>query len=200
MTSALAMAAANSESDMVLYNAQSQSIVARKSPFPGSVSHSYTAGKEISFLQSPNFTLSLPEASLSHQSFMDSNTALNNCGSQKMFSEWLHRDNSVDSNCALSLLSSTPTVSSKETGASHHMVPSNSSEAQRAQSLVPGGLNYYSGLGMVGEPLMTSALVSDDSENTANLHCQEMFRIRPDGSSSSGRPHCNSRRVNHIPP
>lgn len=196
MNSALAMAgAAKSESNVVLYNSHSQLSGRRKSPFPGSLDHSCAAGKEFSFLQIPNCTL--PEASSVTQSIMDSNSALKNRdNSQRMFSNnWLYRD-SVDSNCALSLLSSTTTDTTKEIGLSH-MVQSNSSASHRAQSLTLANL-HYSGLGMVSEPVVTSALVTDGSVN-GSFHCLEMFRNGPEGSSSGG-PHHTSPRGSRIPP
>ncbi|PON54964.1 SBP-box transcription factor [Trema orientale] len=195
MNSALAMAgAAKSESDVVLDKIHSQFSVTRENPFPGSLNHSYTGGKEISFLQSPSCTL--PEASSVSQSFMDSSSSLNNCGNgQRIFTNnWLYRD-TVDSNCALSLLSSTPT-DTKEIGLSH-MVQPNSSTSRRAQSLIQASL-HYCGLGMVSEPEVKPALFTDGSVN-GSFHCQEMFRIRPEGSSSGG-PHHNSPRGSRIPP
>ncbi|KAL5552637.1 hypothetical protein UlMin_040038 [Ulmus minor] len=138
----------------------------RKDQFPGSISLPYNAGKEFPFLQgTSSCTISLP-SSLS-QSLVDSNSPMDN---------WLYGDDNVDSNCALSLLSSTPTYR-KEIGL-NHMVNSNSI-LHRPQPSAPS--LHYNAFGMAGEPLLTSVSVSDASE---------MCQNRPDGSSSIRPRHC----------
>ncbi|EXB40314.1 Squamosa promoter-binding-like protein 16 [Morus notabilis] len=198
MSAALAIAgAAKSESDMALYSSHTQSSGTRKNhPFTGSLSHSYSGAKELSFLQGSS--CSLPLAAMS-QPLVDSNPALNNSSghSQKIYSQWLYRDNDNDeSNCALSLLSSTPTDTCKEICLSNMVQQSNSAATRRAQHSIPS--LHYRGLGMVSEPLVPSALALDYSASD-DLHCQQMFRIWPDGSSSRGHHH-TSPRGSHIPP
>lgn len=194
---ALAMAgAAKPEYDMVLYNSYSQSSGTRKNDsFTGSLSRSFSGAKELSFLQGSS--CSLPQAVIS-QPHLDSNPASgSSCGhSQKMYSEWLYRDkDDIESNCALSLLSTTPTDTCKEIGFGHMVQQSNSDSTRLAQPLIPSF--HHGGIGMVGEPLVTSALASDGSES-GNLRCQQMFLIRPDESSS--RSHRHSSPGSHIPP
>ena len=186
--------AAKSESDVVLDKSHSRLSGTRNDSFPRSLNHSYTSGREFSFLQSLSCTL--PETSSVSQSLIDSNSALNDCGnSQRLFSNnWLYQD-SVDSKCALSLLSSTRT-DTKEICLSHMMQP-NSSTSRQSQLLIPASL-HYSGLGMASEPVVKTALVTDGSVN-GSFHCQDMFRIKPQGSSSGG-PHHNSPYGSRIPP
>ncbi|XP_062110780.1 squamosa promoter-binding-like protein 16 [Humulus lupulus] len=209
VSSALAMAAAAT--------AKPEFSDIRKNPFTGSLNQSYSSsggggGKEFSFLQSPSCTLS--EASSVTQSLMDSNPAFNNCGnSQRFFSNnWLYRD-SVDSSCALSLLSSSTPTGTKETGLSHmvqQQQPNSSTGGRGQQPLFPPASLHYSGLGMVvsDQPVVavTSAMVTATTGgDNDNFHCQEMFRIKPEGSSSGGHHHYHhhqysSLRGNRIPP
>ncbi|KAF4390550.1 hypothetical protein F8388_006047 [Cannabis sativa] len=137
-------------------------------------------------------------------SLMDSNSALNNCANSHRFfsnNNWLHRD-SVDSSCALSLLSSTTPTDTKEIGLNHMLQhqhqhqhqqqqPNSSSSPSPAsgraqQPLFPTESLHYSGLGMVmsDQPVavVTSAMDTTDGDN---FHCQEMFRLRTDQGSSS---------------
>ncbi|XP_030499927.2 squamosa promoter-binding-like protein 16 [Cannabis sativa] len=190
----------------------------RKNPLTGSLNQSYNSssggGKEFSFLQSSSCTHS--EASSVTQSLMDSNSALNNCANSHRFfsnNNWLHRD-SVDSSCALSLLSSTTPNDTKEIGLNHMLQhqhqqqqPNSSSSPSPAsgraqQPLFPTESLHYSGLGMVmsDQPVavVTSAMDTTDGDN---FHCQEMFRLRTDhGSSSSfsgGHHHHHHHNYHH---
>jgi hypothetical protein len=129
---------------------------------PGSLSHNYKGGKQFPFSQASSS--SLPGASVSCQPLPDANFAYSNASSsQKVFP--IHRGID-DSDCALSLLSSTP-AEARQVGLGHMVQYFN--PITQAQSV-------------------SSALVPDSSSN-ANLHCQDMFSIWPDGSSASGPHH-----------
>ena len=145
---------------------------------PGSLSHNYKGGKHFQFSQASSS--SLPGASVSCQPLPDANFAYSNAGSsQKVFPI----DRGIDdSDCALSLLSSTP-AEARQVGLGHMVQYFN--PITPAQSLVPG--LHYNGLRMEGKAV-SSALITDSSSN-ANLHCQDMFSIWPDGSSASGPHH-----------
>jgi hypothetical protein len=165
--------AAKAESDPMLNTSQSSmNFGGRKNLFPGSLSSNYKEGKQFSFLQGTSSTI--PGDSV----HLDANSTLGNSGnSQKMFSDGLNRV--IDSNRALSLLSSPPSET-REIGLSDMMQPDLNSPAQ---SLIPS-LNYNA-LGMESEPA-GSVLVSDGSSGNANLNGQHMFQIEPDGSSANG--------------
>lgn len=166
------LGAVKAETDAaVVYNNYSQlNFSDRKNPIPDSLCHNYKGGKQFPFSQGPS--TSLPGVSvcqpLPDASFASSNTS----SSQK--------NRVIDSDCALSLLSSTP-AETRQVGLSQ-MVQFNS--VSSAQSLVPG--LHYSMLGMEGRAV-SAALVNEYSSN-ANVHCHGMFSIDPDGSSASG-PH-----------
>lgn len=171
MSSALAASGAvKAENDLILYNSNSQLTGTRKQLFPASLTQIYKGEKQLSLLQGTDCS-NFPEASVC-QPLLDADPA-----TQKVFSNWLYRD--VDPDCALSLLSSTPT-DTKEIGLSHIM---QSNQTPMAQSLIPS--LHYNDLEMVGEP--TSSILATHGGSNANLHYQEMYRInKPDGSSSSG--------------
>lgn len=146
---------------------------------PGSLCHNYKGGKQFQFSQGSSS--SLPGASVSCQPLPDANFAYSNASSsRKVFSNGSNRGID-DSDCALSLLSSTP-AEAGQVGLGH-MVQFN--PINPAQSFVPS--IHYNGLRMEGKAV-SSALVTDSSSN-ANLHCQDMFSIWPDGSSASGAHH-----------
>lgn len=156
------------ESDAALYNSYSQlNYSDRKNSInPGSLYDNYKGGKQFPFSQGSSS--SLLGASIS-QPLLDSR-------SQKVFSNGLNQV--IDSDCALSLLSSTPTET-RQVGLSN-MVQSN--PIHTGQSLVPS--LHYNGFGMEVKE-NSSAL---GSSNT-NIHCQGMFSIGPhdsDGSSATG--------------
>ncbi|XP_015894287.1 squamosa promoter-binding-like protein 16 isoform X2 [Ziziphus jujuba] len=184
MSSALAGARVGDvkiENETMLFDSHSQLGGNKKQSFPEFMTQIYKGGKQLSSLQSTNCNPTLPEASVCSQQHLNANSAFWNAGNnQKVFPNWLYRDSS-ESDCALSLLSSTPTDNTKEIGLSHFM---GSNPIPQAQPLIPS--MHYNGLEMVGEPA-TSILFTDGSDS-ANFHCQEMHKIRPDGSSSSG-PH-----------
>lgn len=193
MSSALAgglgVGAVKAENEKMLFDNHFQISGTRKQSFPGSMTQIYKEGKQLSFLQSTNCnTTTLPEASVCSQQHISANySAFCNAGNnntQKVFSNWFYRDEDADeSDCALSLLSTTPNDNTKEIGLSHFM---ESNHIPQAQPLIPS--LHYNGLEMVGEPAATSSILFADGSNTANLHCQDMYKIRPDGSSSNA-PH-----------
>ncbi|KAK4597590.1 hypothetical protein RGQ29_015206 [Quercus rubra] len=169
--------AVKAESDAAaLYNSYPQlNYSDRKNSInPGSLYDNYKGGKQFPFSQGSSS--SLLGASIS-QPLLDANFASSNDSrSQKVFSNGLNQV--IDSDCALSLLSSTPTET-RQVGLSH-MVQSN--PIHTGQSLVPS--LHYNGFGMEVKE-NSSAL---GSSNT-NIHCQGMFSIGPhdsDGSSATG--------------
>ncbi|XVF02790.1 hypothetical protein REPUB_Repub04eG0204600 [Reevesia pubescens] len=139
--------------------------------FAGSSSVNYKGEKHFSFLQ--NASSSFPGVSVC-QPFMDANPSSSNGGSsRKMFSNGLNQ--TIDSNRALSLLSSQP-AETREIG----LIPM--VQSGPASSMIS---NFqYNGLGMEGEQVR-SILATDGSSNT-NLHGHEMFRTGHPGSSASG--------------
>ncbi|KAK7840320.1 hypothetical protein CFP56_016838 [Quercus suber] len=159
-----------------LYNSYSQlNYSDRKNSInPGSLYDNYKGGKQFPFSQGSSS--SLLGASIS-QPLLDANFASSNDSrSQKVFSNGLNQV--IDSDCALSLLSSTPTET-RQVGLSH-MVQSN--PIHTGQSLVPS--LHYNGFGMEVKE-NSSALGSSNN----NIHCQGMFSIGPhdsDGSSATG--------------
>ncbi|KAJ6961840.1 squamosa promoter-binding-like protein 16 [Populus alba x Populus x berolinensis] len=175
-TSAMSSAwtgAAKAESDPMLYTSQSSiNFDGRKNLFPGSLSPHYKGGKQFPFLQGTSSTL--PGDSIR----LNANSTLGNIGnSQKMFSDGLNRV--IDSNRALSLLSSPPSET-RDIGLSHVVQPDLNPPAQ---SLIPS-LNYNDALGMESEPV-GPVLASDGSSNS-NPHGQHMFQIGPDWLSANG--------------
>jgi hypothetical protein len=165
--------AAKAERDPMLYTSQSSmNFDGRKNLFPGSLSPNYKGGKQFPFLQGTSSTL--PGDSIR----LNANSTLGNIGnSQKMFSDGLNRV--IDSNRALSLLSSPPSET-RDIGLSHVVQPDLNPPAQ---SLIPS-LNYNNALGMESEPV-GPVLASDGSSNS-NPHGQHMFQIGPDWLSANG--------------
>uniref|UniRef100_A0A2N9HEP3 SBP-type domain-containing protein n=1 Tax=Fagus sylvatica TaxID=28930 RepID=A0A2N9HEP3_FAGSY len=113
------------ESDAVLYNSYSQSQMnfcdRKNSINPGSLCENYKGGKQFAFSQGSSS--SLLGASVS-QPLLDANFASSNdSSSQKVFSNNGLINRVIDSECALSLLSSTPSET-RQVGLSH-MVQSN---------------------------------------------------------------------------
>ncbi|XP_041012814.1 squamosa promoter-binding-like protein 18 isoform X2 [Juglans microcarpa x Juglans regia] len=176
VVSSTSLGAAKAETDVaVLYNGYRQ-LNFRDSSIPDSLCHNYRGGKQLLFSQGSSS--SFPGASV-YQLHPGANFASSNTSSsQKVFHNELNRV--VDSDCALSLLSSSP-AETRQVGLSQ-MVQFN--PIPSAQSLVPS--LHYNGLGMEGKTV-SSALV-DDCNSNANVHCQGMFSIVPHGSSVTG-PH-----------
>ncbi|KAH0991946.1 hypothetical protein GBA52_003429 [Prunus armeniaca] len=159
--------AMKAENDDVLLHSHSQLSETRRNLFPGS----------LSCQQSIESILSQASAC---QQLVGTNFALGNSGnSHKMFANGLYRD--VESNRALSLLSSTP-ASRGEIGLSH---AGQSSSIWPAQPLIPRV--RYNVLGMEDDAAISN-LVADGSSNANNMHFQGMFQIISDGSTA-GAPH-----------
>lgn len=158
--------AMKAENDVLLHN-HSQLSETRRNLFPGS----------LSCQQSIESMLSQASAC---QQLVGTNFALGNSGnSHKMFANGLYCD--VESNRALSLLSSTP-ASRGEIGLSH---AGQSSSIWPAQPLIPR--LRYNVLGMEDNAAISN-LVADGSSNANNMPLQGMFQIIHDGSTA-GAPH-----------
>ncbi|OVA09574.1 Transcription factor [Macleaya cordata] len=157
----------------------------RQNPFPGSFSRSHKGGKQFPFLQVNELgSRMVPEVSVS-QPLIHNVASSENIGTgRKMFSDGLTRV--LDSDCALSLLSSPPT---QRSGISlSHVVQPDS--IPMSQPLVPdlqynNGLGRYQSQGMDGET-MGSVLVSDATD--AEINCQGIFHMGHNGSSQNGMP------------
>lgn len=177
VTSAWAEVVKATKSDPMLPN-HSEMDFTNRSLFHGSSSHNYKGGKQFPFLDGTNSTL--PGNTIC-QTMINTNSSSPSCNgesTQKMFPDGLTQ--AINSNRALSLLSSPPQSNTGELSLSH--IVHHSDSIPQAQSLIPT-LNY-NGLGLDGGEPMGSSLVSDDS-NSANLHGHDMFHIGPDLSSSS---------------
>ncbi|KAF5746422.1 squamosa promoter-binding-like protein 16 [Tripterygium wilfordii] len=148
--------------------------------FPGSFSQSYKVGKQFPFLEGNGSTL--PSNSLSQPHF-DANSILGSSGSsQKMFSGGLNRV--INAGCALSLLSSPlPPTDTPDLGLSHMVQPALATRTQ--SSLIPS--LQYNSLGIGSESL--GSIIVPNSGSDTNLHCQDMFQIVPDGSTSASASH-----------
>ncbi|XP_057495408.1 squamosa promoter-binding-like protein 16 [Actinidia eriantha] len=143
--------------------------VDRPGSFFGSLAQGIGGGNQFKLLQ--------PQDN-SHNSASENITHL-----QKMFSDRLG-GRVVDSDCALSLLSSVP-AETREIGLSHVV---QASPIPSAQSVVHDmhycDLSHYS-QGIESKPVVSilSSLVGD---NANNIHCLGMFHNGPDGPSTSG--------------
>ncbi|CAK7336137.1 unnamed protein product [Dovyalis caffra] len=166
--------AAKAESEPMLYASQSSmNFNGRKNLLPVSLSPNYKGGKQFPFLQGTSSTL------LGDSVRLNANSTLGNSGnSQKMFSAGLI-NRVIDSDRALSLLSSPPSET-REIDFSHVVQPDLN---PAAHSLIPS--LSYNALELESEPAR-SVLVSSDGSSNANLHGQHMFQNGPDGSSASG--------------
>ncbi|KAK9277244.1 hypothetical protein L1049_006783 [Liquidambar formosana] len=169
------------ESDAMLYNSHSQfNFIDRKNSFPISFSHSYKGGKQFPFLQGTDSTLPGASSSVCQQLLDPNSTSKNHGRSHKMFSDRA-ANQVINSDRALSLLSSPPTET-REIGLSHMVQPDPVAPAQ--PSLIPN--LHYNSLGMEVEPVDSVLVADGSSSSNANLHCQGMFQMGPDGSSASG--------------
>ncbi|KAA8542098.1 hypothetical protein F0562_023250 [Nyssa sinensis] len=150
----------------------------KQNSFPGSTSGSYKGGgKQFDFLHGANLGLSnqtVPEASVCQPLLKSVASSESGGGNREMFCNGLSTQ-ILNSDCALSLLSSAPVQTS---GISmSHMVPPDS--IPLAHPLVPS--LHYNSL----EP-MDSVIVSNASET--ELHCQGMFHMGPGASSGNETP------------
>uniref|UniRef100_A0A5B6ZU58 Putative Squamosa promoter-binding protein isoform 1 n=1 Tax=Davidia involucrata TaxID=16924 RepID=A0A5B6ZU58_DAVIN len=150
----------------------------KQNSFPGSSSSSYKGGgKQFDFLHGTNLALSnqtVQEASVCQPLVKPVASSESGGGGLEMFCDGLSTQ-VLNSDCALSLLSSAPVQTS---GISlSHMVPPDS--IPMAHPLVPS--LHYNSL----EP-MDSVLVSNASET--DVHCQGMFHMGPGASSGNETP------------
>ncbi|KAK9120124.1 hypothetical protein Scep_018217 [Stephania cephalantha] len=177
------------EEDSMLYNNHpSMRFSDRQNPFPGSLSRSYKGEKQFPFLHVSDPTLghrTAPEPSVCQPLLNTIASSESGGAATKMFSEGLAR---IDSDCALSLLSSPPTQTSGISSMSH-MVQHNS--ISMAQPLIPtlqyndNSISRYHSQGMEGESV-GSVLVSHS--NDADIHCSGIFHVGHEGSSQEGVP------------
>lgn len=174
------------DSDMVLYNNQSHiNCMDNQNSFPDSSACSYKGGNQFQFMQGSDH--SLPEASICQPLVDHANSAAAAVSSsgQKIFSSGLNEI--VDSDRALSLLSSAPAVT-REIGFSHMVqqpasIPRPQSQSV-AHSLHYGGLSQYPFAQDFNSQPQDSAADSHVSNNSS-LHFHDMLQNGPDGSSTS---------------
>nr|AUW52987.1 squamosa promoter binding-like protein 13 [Petunia x hybrida] len=177
------------DSEMVLYNNQSHiNCMDSQNSFPDSSAHSsYKGGSQFQFIQGSDHS-SLPESSICQPLHDPPNSAAGIPSSgRKIFSSGLNEI--VDSDRALSLLSSAPAVT-REIGFSH-MVQQPAASITRPQShaavhgLHYGGLSQYPYAQDFNTKPQNSAANSHVS-NSSPLHFPGMLPNAPDGSSTSG--------------
>ncbi|KAI3452574.1 hypothetical protein Pfo_009238 [Paulownia fortunei] len=170
-----------SETDMMLYNNQQQQLnyIERQNSFPECSAHSYKGVNQLQFIQ--NSERAIQEASIC-QPLLDPNAASGSSNSsQKIFSDGLNQV--VDSDRALSLLSSAPPVT-REFGLNHVVQPES---VPQAHSLVHN--MHYCGLSQypfVQESKPVVSATDSHGSDASTLHFPEMFQHGPDGSSTSG--------------
>lgn len=146
--------AIKANTDSLLYGSHSNS-------FPRSFSISYKGEKQFPFFRGTDLTL--PEAAIRQP-----------LPEQKIFSDGFNR--LVESNCALSLLSSPTPAGTREIGLSRMVQPESS---PLAQSMIPG--HHYNGpQGMEGAAV--------GSVLGSTLHCQGLFQSGLDGPSVTEPP------------
>ncbi|KAI3943589.1 hypothetical protein MKX01_039217 [Papaver californicum] len=161
--------------------------VNRQNLFPGSLSRTNKEGKQFPFLQVNELGNRIVPGVSSCQPLINNVSCSENIStSRKLFSDGLTRV--LDSDCALSLLSSPP--SQQRSGISlSHVVQSDS--IPMSQPLVPD-LEQYNNQGLgryhqsqqgMGEETIGSVLVSHASD--AELNCQGLFHMGPNGNGSS---------------
>lgn len=173
------------ENDTILYGShQHLNFMDRHNTFPESFPRTYR-GKQFPFLQGPptNPTL-LPGTSMC-QPLLDPSSGSGS--GQKLFSDDDGLNRVINSDRALSLLSSQPSET-REIGLINMVHQNPISPQHGAQSLIPNlhynSLSHYASSSL-GESV-GSVLVSDgSSSNTNNLHCPPNFQLGPDGSSTS---------------
>lgn len=162
--------------------------VDKQNPFHGSFSRTHKGGKQYPFLQTNEFSNRVvPEVSVCQPLINNVASSENVPTSQKIFSDGLTRV--LDSDCALSLLSS-PSTQQQRSGISlSHVVHHDS--IPMSQPLVPDLEQYNNGLGryhqsqqVLGSETIGSVLVSH--ANDTELNCQGIFHMGPNGSSQNG--------------
>lgn len=168
------------DSDMVLYNNQSHiNCMDSQNSFPDSSAHSYKEGSQFQFMQGSD--RSLPEASSICQPLLDHPTSAAGIPSsgQKIFSSGLNEI--VDSDRALSLLSSAPAVT-REIGLSNMVQQPASIPRPHTHGLHYGGLSHFP----FAQDFSSKPQDSHVSNSSSPLHFHEMLQNGQDGSSTSG--------------
>ncbi|GMQ09661.1 hypothetical protein CsSME_00052947 [Camellia sinensis var. sinensis] len=147
----------------------------KQNPYPGSSSGSYRQeGKEFSFLHSTALVLSNQTATQAstcqpnHKTVASSESGGNIC---QMFCDGLSTQ-ALSSNCALSLLSSSP-LQTSEIGLSH-MVPTTS---------IPAA--YPLGPSLQNSSLESMDLLLVPNDSDTDVHCQGLFQMGRDLSSEN---------------
>lgn len=177
--------------DPMHYNTHPQlNFIDRKDSFLGSFSQSYGGGggggggKQFPFLTTA--VSAHTESSSVCQPLSDS---LKNGGgsSRKLFSDGSNRvvNNNNNSGCALSLLSTPSTESSRDIGLTRMVIP-HDSNPQTQQSLFSRAQHYNNSSGLDGMQIGSSLTADGSSSSTSNIYCQGMFQIEHDGSSPNG--------------
>lgn len=171
---------AKRDSDMVLYNNQSHiNCMDSQNSFPDSSAHSYKRGSQFQFMQGSD--RSLTEASSICQPLLEHPTSAAGISSsgQKIFSSGLNEI--VDSDRALSLLSSTPAVT-REIGLSHMVQQPASIPRSQSHGLQYGGLSHFP----FAQDFNSRPQDSHVSNSSSPLHFHDMLQNAQDGSSTSG--------------
>ncbi|KAG5605226.1 hypothetical protein H5410_026718 [Solanum commersonii] len=168
------------DSDMVLYNNQSHmNGMDSQNSFPDSSGHSYTGGSQFQFMQGSDH--SLTESSSICQPLFEHPTSAAGISSsgQKIFSSGLN--DIVDSDRALSLLSSAPAVT-REIGLSHMVQEPASIPRSQSQGLQYDGLSHF----QFAQDFNSKPQDSHVSNSSSPLHFHDMLQNAQDGSSTSG--------------
>ncbi|XP_055810618.1 squamosa promoter-binding-like protein 16 [Solanum dulcamara] len=168
------------DSDMVLYNNQSHiNYMDSQNSFPDSSAHSYKGGSQFQFMQGSD--RSLTEASSICQPLLEHPTSAAGISSsgQKIFSSGLNEI--VDSDRALSLLSSAPAVT-REIGLSHMVQQPASIPRSQSHGLQYGGLSHFP----FAQDFNSRPQDSHVSDSSSPLHFHDMLQNAQDGSSTSG--------------
>ncbi|KAK6920502.1 SBP domain [Dillenia turbinata] len=169
------------EEDVSAYNQPTAlHLLDKQNSFLGSFSSSHKGGKQLSFFQGIN-TSSLhnqgdSQVSMSQPFLKSISSTERGEGSRKMFCDGL-ANQVLDSDCALSLLSSPPTQT-PGIGLNHLV---HTSSAHLNQQTLGPGLHFSSTL-----ETMDSVLAPNASES--DVHCHGMFSMRPDISSGNEAP------------
>lgn len=175
----------NAENSTLPYNSnQCLNYIGRHDDFLGSLPHSFGGGNQFKIFHGNNLP-DLSEASTCQPLLDPSSASGTSSHSQKiMFSDGLSRA-IVESDCALSLLSSAPPAETREIGLGHVVQPNPGSSAQSlAHNMHYCDLSQYS-QGIESKPL--ASFLSSHAGDNADLHRPGMFQDGPDGPSDSGR-------------
>ncbi|XP_073306470.1 squamosa promoter-binding-like protein 16 [Primulina huaijiensis] len=172
---------AKADSDLMLYNNQRHlNYIERQNSLPQCSAHSYKGEvNQLPCMQGRD--CSFQETSIC-QPFLDPNTVLGSSTSnQKMFSDRFKQV--VDSDRALSLLSSAPSIT-REFGLNHvdHSEPLPQSHSL-VHNLHYNGLSHFA-FGQDSKPIMS--VTESHGSSASALHFSESIHHAPEGSSTSG--------------